>query len=152
MTIPILEARIEDAATILALQKSAYQSEAALHGDWNIPPLLQTLPQIEAEFAAKLFLKAMRGGEIIGSVRASLAAGTCHIGRLVVHPDHQGKGIGTQLTHAVEQAFPQAARFELFTGSKSQDNIRLYQRLGYRVFREEDMSPKVRLAYLEKWR
>jgi hypothetical protein len=55
MEIPIIKASLEDAAQILALQKVAYQSEAALYNDWTIPPLTQTLPQLEAEFDTRFF-------------------------------------------------------------------------------------------------
>ena len=95
MDISIVHADQEDAGEILALQKVAYQSEAKLYGDWAIPPLTQTLPEIEAEFETKVFLKAVREESIIGSVKASLHSGTCLVGRLIVHPDYQGRGIGT---------------------------------------------------------
>jgi GNAT superfamily N-acetyltransferase len=152
MNISICRAGLADAAGILALQKLAYRSEARLNDDWSIPPLVQTLPDIEGEFGAKVVLKAMSGEQIVGSVRASLASGTCLIGRLIVHPDHQGKGIGTLLMERIEAAFPRAERFELFTGIKSAQNIRLYQRLGYREYREENLSAKVRLVFMEKRR
>jgi predicted N-acetyltransferase YhbS len=100
----------------------------------------QTLPQIEAEFASKVFLKAVQENKIVGSVRASFDNGTCLIGRLIVHPDYQKKGIGTQLMLRTETSFSRAERFELFTGSGSIENIRFYQTLGYRVYREEDLS------------
>jgi ribosomal protein S18 acetylase RimI-like enzyme len=146
----IVEASSEDADEILALQKLAYQSEAELYEDWTIPPLTQTLSQIEAEFDTQVFLKAVHADRIVGSVRASLDSGTCLIGRLIVAPDYQGKGIGTRLMRSAERAFSHAARFELFTGSKSSANIRLYQKLGYRVFREQDLSPQIRLVFMEK--
>ena len=150
MNIAIMEANSMDAENILALQRLAYQSEARLNDDWSIPPLTQALSELEAEFAAKVFLKAVSGDKIIGSVRGWLVSGTCLIGRLIVHPDYQGKGIGTLLMQSLEKAFPHAERFELFTGTRSIDNIRLYQRLGYQSFREEDLSPKVRLVFMEK--
>jgi ribosomal protein S18 acetylase RimI-like enzyme len=150
MEIPIIEATAEDSSDILALQRIAYQSEAELYGDWTIPPLTQTLSQIEAEFENKAFLKAMHSDYIVGSVRASLDGGSCFIGRLIVHPDYQRKGIGTKLILKIETNFSLAERFELFTGSQSSGNIRLYQRLGYRVFREEDLSSNVRLVFMEK--
>jgi ribosomal protein S18 acetylase RimI-like enzyme len=147
-------AEVGDAAAILTLQRLAYQSEAALYDDWAIPPLTQTLDQITAEFATHLFLKAVAGnGEIIGSARARVdGAGTAHIGRLIVSPDCQGRGIGTRLMHAIEEALPDAARFELFTGSKSEGNLRLYQRLGYREFRRERATPDLTFVFLEKRR
>ncbi len=150
MNIRITPASIDDASEILALQRLAYQSEAKLNGDWTIPPLTQTLAEIHAEFTAKLFLKAVWEGKIIGSVRGSLGSGACSIGRLIVHPDYQGRGIGTALMESMEMAFPGAKRFELFTGTKSIDNIRLYQKLGYEGYREEDLSSRVRLIFMEK--
>ena len=152
MEISIVEACRDDAGEILELQAAAYQSEAELYGDWTIPPLTQTLPLLEAEFLEKTFLKALQGGRIVGSVRATLAGGTCAINRLIVHPDCQGKGIGTLLLARIETLFSRAERFELFTGTESKDNIRLYERLGYRAIREEPLSPKVTIVFMEKHR
>lgn len=152
MDISIDRASSDDAGEILALQKLAYQSEARLNDDWTIPPLTQTLPEILSEFETRVFLKAMSADKIIGSVRAALDSGTCQIGRLIVRPDCQGRGIGTLLMSRIEAAFPEAERFELFTATKSIENIRLYRRLGYSEYREEDLSPKVRLAFMEKRR
>jgi GNAT superfamily N-acetyltransferase len=148
--IEILKASLEDAAKILELQKIAYQSEAEINQDWNIPPLTQSLPQIIAEFDTKVFLKGVVADRIVGSVRASLDNCTCAIGRLIVHPDYQGKGIGTRLMQKIEMIFSDAKRFELFTGSKSRGNIRFYQRLGYNQYRLENLTPTLQLVFLEK--
>lgn len=150
MGISVIQAGPEDGAQILALQTLAYQSEAKLYDDWTIPPLTQTLFEIEAELETKIFLKAVFAGRIIGSVRAYLEAGTCRVGRLIVHPDYQGKGIGTLLMGRMEALFLHAERFELFTGFRSIDNVRFYKRLGYQTYREAELSPKVRLVFMEK--
>jgi ribosomal protein S18 acetylase RimI-like enzyme len=146
----ILRANISDAAEILALQKLAYQSEAVLYDDWSIPPLIQTLDEIEKEFEGTIFLKACDSDKIIGSVRASNRDGACNIGRLIVHPDFQHKGIGSRLMSAIEAEFPDAKRHELFTGIRSEGNIRLYESLGYKIFRTERLSPQVELVFMEK--
>jgi predicted N-acetyltransferase YhbS len=150
MNISITKANSDDANEILTLQKLAYQSEAKLNDDWTIPPLTQTLSEIQAEFKTTVFLKAMWEDKIIGSVKGYLSSGTCFIGRLIVHPDCQKKGIGSMLMEHIEKAFPEAERFELFTGTRSLHNIRLYRRFGYEPCREEDLSIKVRLVFMEK--
>jgi len=134
--VSIVQANREDAAEILALQKIAYQSEAQLNDDWTIPPLTQTLSEVQMEFKTKVFLKAVYKDSIVGSVRAFLDSGTCLIGRLIVFPDYQRHGIGTLLMERIETIFSHAERFELFTGAKSIGNIRFYQRLGYREYRK----------------
>ena len=52
--------------------------------------------------------------------RASIERETCHIGKLIVHPNHQNLGIGTILLSAAEQHFPEAQRYEHFTGQESE--------------------------------
>ncbi|MFX1465434.1 MAG: GNAT family N-acetyltransferase [Promethearchaeota archaeon] len=145
----IIEAKIEDAEPILKLQKLAYISEAEILGNYNIPPLTQTLEEIIEEFKQRLVLKAIEK-KIIGSVRAHLENGTCFIGKLIVDPDHQNKGIGTKLMNEIEVRFKHARRFELFTSSKSQKNIYLYQKLGYNIFKEEKINETLNLVYLDK--
>ena len=146
----VTRATASDAAEILALQKLAYLSEAEIYGDYAIPPLTQTLEEIAAEFARRTVLKAVADGRIIGSVQGLRIGPTCFGGRLMVHPDFQGRGIGRRLMEEMEGGFPDAERFELFTGHRSLRNIGLYERLGYRIFRTEPASPLVTLVFMEK--
>lgn len=151
-SIHIEQADVHDAAEILALQKLAYQSEAAIWNDYTILPLTQTLEEITVQFVDHVFIKVLENTRIIGSARAYQdEQGTCFIGRLIVHPDRQNQGIGKQIMCAVEQQFPTAQRFELFTGTKSERNLYLYQKLGYQPFREEALNETVTLVYLEKF-
>jgi len=145
-------ATLDDAAAILVLQKRAYESEARLYNDWTLPPLTQTLAAILEEFASSVVLKALAGDRLVGSVRARETDGLCQIGRLVVEPELQGRGIGTTLMRHIESQFPGARAFELFTGSRSEGNLRLYERLGYQRAREKVLSPSVTLVFLEKHR
>ena len=139
-----------DAPAILALQRRAYQSEAALYQDDAIPPLRETLDELRAVFTDHLVLKAVDGATIVGAVRAREQPETVSIGRLIVAPERQGRGIGTQLLQAVERCYPHAARFELFTGDRSARNLALYQRLGYRETRRESVHAGLTFVFLEK--
>lgn len=143
-------AGIEDAAQILRLQKMAYQSEAELYQNYNIPPLTQTIAEIREKFDTQIFYKTVVENNILGSVRAYSDETSCFIGRLIVHPDIQGKGIGTRLMNAIEEHFSEAQRYELFTGTKSIANIRLYERLGYKPFKEMVVDKSLSLIFMEK--
>jgi ribosomal protein S18 acetylase RimI-like enzyme len=148
----VTPASIADSAAILALQKLAYQSEAALYNDFNLPPLVETLEDFRSQFTSRVVLKAVDQGKIVGSVRGRQDGETCHVGRLVVHPDYRRQGIGTQLMDQIEASFAVAPRFELFTGHRSAHALRLYECLGYRVFKQEPVHERLLLVFLEKRR
>lgn len=156
MTTPydILSASPIDAPAILALQRLAYQAEALRYNDWNLPPLTQPLEALLAEFKRLVVLKAVPAGDadmtVVGSVRAGMSHGVCQIGRLIVHPEHQRRGLGSALLSAIEARFPTAEKYALFTGARSEGNQRLYERRGYRVVRRQEMSPQLTLVFLEK--
>jgi ribosomal protein S18 acetylase RimI-like enzyme len=88
---------------------------------------------------------------LVGSVRARETDGTCCVGKLIVHPDCQGQGIGTRLMREIERRFEHAARFELFTGHRSARNLYLYDKLGYRAFKTVPVSDALSIVYLEKF-
>ena len=148
--VEIGHATLDDAENILALQKLAYQSEAILYNDWSIPPLMQTIESLREEFSSLVILKAVAGGRIVGSVRTKVTGETGAIGRLIVHPEFQGRGIGSRLLQTIEHSCDKVTRFELFTGSNSENNIRLYQRAGYRITKTQSLSPLVSITFLEK--
>ena len=146
----ITDAVRDDLAEILQLQYLAYQSEAALFGTQDIPPLKQTLEELQGEFENGLILKLVgENGKIIGSVRASEKDGTVFISKLMVHPEYRRKGFGKRLLKEIESRFPNRW-YELFTSTKSVDNIRLYRSLGYCKFREKSVNKDLRFVYLQK--
>lgn len=147
----IKEAEKSDLPEILKLQYLAYQSEAELYNDPDIPPLKQTLSDVENEFRNGIVLKALdENNSIIGSVRAYSENKTAYIGKLMVHPNRQRQGIGTRLLLEIEKRYP-GHRYELFTGTRSEKNIALYKRLGYGIFDEKRVTEELSFVYLEKY-
>lgn len=138
-----------DLEEILDLQKLAYLSEAEICGDYKIPPLTQNLSELIEEYNKSIVLKVIEDRKIVGSVRAFERDGTCFIGRLIVHPDYQNRGIGKKLLQSIEKCY-KGLRYELFTGHKSEKNLSFYEKLGYKRFRTEHVNDKLQLVYLEK--
>lgn len=145
----ISKAEKSDLKEILSLQYLAYQIEAELFESRDIPPLKQTLEELTEEFDKGVILKLTDGNAIIGSVRANMENGTVYIGKLMVHPDYRRQGLGSMLLTKIETCFP-ASRYELFTSTKSTDNIRLYQKLGYEIFNRREIDDELVFVYLQK--
>lgn len=119
-----------DAGEVLTLQRAAFVSEAQIYGSADMPPLTQTLPEVEAELRSSKGLTARQNGRLVGVIRFVEADGVLLIGRIAIAPDTQGEGIGRTLLDAAERSST-AHEAELFTGSLSEANIRLYKACGY---------------------
>ncbi|WP_033322600.1 GNAT family N-acetyltransferase [Actinomadura atramentaria] len=142
-----------DAGEILTVQRAAYLAEAQLYGDPFIAPLVESLDQVRAAVGGpdSLVLKATAGPRIAGAVRGRLAGSTCLVGRLVVAPDLQGRGLGRALLAALEAAVADRAdACVLFTGHLSEANLRLYRRTGYAETHRERVADHLTLVHLRK--
>jgi GNAT superfamily N-acetyltransferase len=139
------------AGEILTVQRAAYLAEAQLYGDCFLDPLTEPLSGVGAAIETGLVLAARSGARLVGAVRGHVRGGTCHIGRLVVAPDLQGRGIGSRLlAHIDERQRDRVDEFALFTGEKSEQNLKLYHRFGYVEVRREQVAPAVTLVHLSK--
>ena len=146
----ILIACEDDFAKILDVQKKAFYSEAVLYQKFNIQPLSQTLEEMQEECKDKVVLKAIVEEKIVGSIRANVCEEGCCVNKLVVLPEFQKRGIGEKLLRKIENHFPEAKKFSLATGAKSESNIRLYQKAGYKIIRTETFHDGVEAVVMEK--
>jgi ribosomal protein S18 acetylase RimI-like enzyme len=133
-SIKIEQASEADSEEILRIQKSAFQSEAKRYNNFNIPPLVQTLDSVITDFSKFDFYKAIFEEKIVGAIKVQLIGShKLWIGRLVVDPDYQHKGIGRSIMAEMERIYSEVTLFELFTGGKSKQNIQFYETLGYQI-------------------
>ncbi|MQA36157.1 GNAT family N-acetyltransferase [Modestobacter roseus] len=137
------------AGELLTLQRAAYVSEAQLYDDVRLPALTQTLDELTSELAVSTCLAAWSGHRLVGAVRTRDVEGVLHVGRLVVAPDLQGLGIGSRLLAAAEAA-THCRSATLFTGWRSEANLRLYRRHGYVEERREELRPGLEIVHLVK--
>lgn len=151
--VDVLPTTEADAGEIYALQRAAYLSEAQVYDDLTIPPLQEQLDGMVERITQGVVWKAVAGSRIVGAVHVAVEGEIARIGRLMVAPDWQGKGVGTKLLRVAEQTAPaHVTSYELFTGSQSEGNLRLYQRAGYREVRRVQQTAKVELVVLVKRR
>ena len=125
---------VEHAGELFTVQRAAYVTEARRYGTVAIPPLVETLAEVEKEIADPdvLVHGAWLGPRLVGSVRGRVSGSLMEIARFAVAPDLQGRGVGRDLLASIEAATPaQVETLWLVTGALSADNIRFYQRAGY---------------------
>lgn len=139
-----------DAAAIAELTHRAFASQCELYGIADLPPMADTADSVCDAMTSGIVLVALDGARIVGAVRGELREGVCHVGRLVVEPTAQRRGIGRSLATAIETRFPAAERFEIFTGHRSAVPLRLYESLGFQRERVEKVAPGLDLVFLRK--
>jgi GNAT superfamily N-acetyltransferase len=138
-----------DAGEVLTVQRAAFVSEALLYRSVDMPPLTQTLDELEAELRDADGWVARVDGRLVGAIRTREDDGLLLIGRIAIAPDMQGEGIGQALLEAAEKN-SSAGEAELFTGSLSEANIRLYERCGYVETTRVDQGDGIQEVYLRK--
>ena len=142
----------DDAGEVLTLQRAAFVQEALIYRSVDMPSLTQTLDEVRAELEENLGCVALDGPRMVGAVRARRDGDLLLIGRIAIAPDQQGRGIGTTLLDAVETRGRDAGatEAELFTGSLSEANLRLYEREGYRETQRVPGDDGIEQVFLRK--
>jgi tRNA (guanine37-N1)-methyltransferase len=149
----LLPATEEDAGEIYTLQLAAFLSEGRIYDDLAIPPLTEELDACLARVKQGSVLKAVAGTRIVGSVQLTVDGEVGHIGRLMVAPDWQGRGLGTRLLRVAEQLAPaDVTSYQLDTGAESDRNLELYRRAGYRETQRRQQTTRIELVVLTKRR
>ena len=127
-----------DAGELYTLQRACWVQEQEANPGVPIPALQESLADLQRWLATDTVLVVRSAGRLVGAVRARPHTGAdgdvWDIGRLMVAPDLQGRGLGRELLERIEARAPDGtAGFELFTGSGSVRNQRMYKKAGYRL-------------------
>ncbi|QEW01031.1 GNAT family N-acetyltransferase [Microbacterium caowuchunii] len=144
--------RPDDAGEVLTLQRAAFVQEAQIYGSVEMPAFTQTLAAVEAELIENDGCVAHIGPRMVGVVRARHDGSLLLIGRIAIAPDVQGEGVGSALLGAVEERGREqgCTEAELFTGSLSEANLRLYTREGYVETERVATGDGIEEVYLRK--
>jgi tRNA (guanine37-N1)-methyltransferase len=141
-----------DAAELLVLQRACWVREGlAAQGRWVVPPLAEELADVVAglgewtTYAVRVRSADGSPGRLVGSARGRVRpvdATLWEVGRLMVAPDLQGRGLGRELLSLTESLAPSGVTgFWLTTGVLEEGNQRFYKRAGYRLVPGEPTHP-----------
>ncbi|MGZ4505230.1 MAG: tRNA (guanosine(37)-N1)-methyltransferase TrmD [Nocardioidaceae bacterium] len=126
-------ARPGDAGELLTLQRACWVQETWTNPGLELDALTEAYDDVLTWIAEGTTLVLLSAGRLVGAVRGRLHDATWDVGRLMVAPDLQGRGLGRLLLERIEAAAPpEATGFELLTGAGSARNQRIYKKAGYR--------------------
>jgi tRNA (guanine37-N1)-methyltransferase len=143
----IVPAQPGDAGELLTLQRACWLQEALANDSLtDIPAIHESLEEVRAWMASWSTWVVRSEGRLVGAVRGRLeqtpAGPAWDIGRIMVAPDLQGRGLGRLLLEHIQAvAAPEATSYVLFTGARSTDNIRMYKKAGFRVRTDLEAPP-----------
>ena len=133
-----------DAGEIYTLQRACWLQEMLANPGVDIPALSESLDDVRRGLAdwTVMVVRESSSGRLVGAVRGRTDShGEWDIGRIMVAPDLQGRGLGRALLALVESLAPrEVATYVLFTGAASSDNLRMYKKAGFRL-RSDRVAP-----------
>ena len=126
-----------DAGELYTLQRACWLQEMEANPGVVIPALRESLDDVRrglGEWTVRV-VREPSSGRLVGAVRGRVDShGEWDIGRVMVAPDLQGRGLGRALLELVEDLAPAGVTtYVLFTGAGSADNQRMYKKAGFRL-------------------
>lgn len=130
-----------DAGELYTLQRACWLQELEANPGVEIPALRESLDDVRRGLGEWTVMVAREpsSGRLVGAVRGRVdrhfdPAGEWDIGRIMVAPDLQGRGLGRALLELVEALAPaEVESYVLFTGAGSVANLRMYRKAGFRL-------------------
>lgn len=131
-----------DAGELWTLTRACWVAEQQANPGVVIPALIEDLDAVVEGIADWRTVVFRSAGRLVASARGRRDGSTWDVGRLMVAPDLQGRGLGRMLLEYAEQlgaphvAVGEVTAYRLHTGAASERNLRMYRRAGYRPLGE----------------
>lgn len=134
-----------DAGELYTLQRACWLQEMEANPGVEIPALRESLDDVRRGLEGWVVrvVREPSSGRLVGAVRGKVDShGEWDIGRVMVAPDLQGRGLGRALLELVQELAPREVEtYVLFTGERSFDNQRMYKRAGFRLRPDRKAPP-----------
>jgi ribosomal protein S18 acetylase RimI-like enzyme len=136
------------AADVLELQRRSYAVEARLIGSDRIPPLHESLEELQG--CGETFLGAYVEGRLAAVVSWKFDGVTIDLHRLAVSPHVFRRGIGAALLRAALGSEPEARRAIAQTGAANEPAKQLYRREGFAEVGDREVLPGLWISQFER--
>jgi ribosomal protein S18 acetylase RimI-like enzyme len=144
----VLNSDVAVARRVLQIQRAAYAVEAGLVGFDAIPPLRESLDELQSQ--PLIFLGVSCERTLAGVVGYLRHGDTVDIDRLMVDPAFFRRGLASKLLRELLVRERTARRFTVSTGLGNQPALELYERFGFDVVGGEEPVPGVRIVRLRR--
>ncbi|MBO8172121.1 MAG: GNAT family N-acetyltransferase [Bacillaceae bacterium] len=136
------------AKEVLHLQRLAYRIEAKWLGTDDIPPLKESINDLQA--SGEVFYGYFDEQKLVGVMAYKAEGSVLDIHRLMVHPDYFRRGIAGELLQFVEKSNPAVRTIIVSTGSRNEPAKQLYRRHGFINTGEKKVKPGLSLTLFQK--
>src|SRR5687767_2921196 len=147
----IVEATISDTAAAAQIHKvaqAAYTFEAGLIKCAEFPPLLESVPDLQA--SSDTFLVLVKDDAIVGALSYAREQESVVITRLVVSPAYFRQGIATALLMELERRVSADVTITVSTGAWNIPGVLLYRKCGYTTSHTTPIAEGISLLHLRK--
>ncbi|MCA1053663.1 GNAT family N-acetyltransferase [Rossellomorea aquimaris] len=146
--ITIQKATLEDAETLTKIKREAFECERKRWlsdetdiVDYNIqPPGYDSVEKNKYMIRMLEVYKVLFEQEIVGAITVTIS-GTSYgrIDRIYIHPDLQGRGIGSIALDLIQKEYTEVRIWNLETSARQINNHHFYEKKGFeRTFQSED--------------
>lgn len=130
------------------LQRTSYLIEAKLIGFFEIPPLIESMADLQQ--CDETFLGYFNDEELAGAISYTVEGNELTICRMVVHPNHFRKGIAQNLLKYMEENNRQLVVCKVSTGKENIPAKNLYLKNGFQFVQDHEVAPGLFISNFEK--
>lgn len=137
----------EVAKAILEVQLPSYKVEAELIGFWELPPLKETVADIQQSNEE---FYGFYEEKLCGVISVQMEQEVLEICRLVVHPEYFRQGIAKQLLTHIQNHLREFSEISVATGTDNLPAVRFYEANGFFKVKQTKTKEGLSIVLLNK--
>lgn len=151
MDLKITRTKMNEAETLLNIQKEAFQSDLKKYKDYDSSPAAEPLDFFKYKLEHSLHYTIFLNGKISGGICLVKITDTHYrLFRIFLSPNLQNRGLGSKVLTHIEKKFPQVKEWSLDTPKDNARTRHFYEKFGYKKTKEFKVNDRLTLIEYEK--